>query len=252
MENAVVIGGTGTVGKATMKSFGIENQYSRSYSNITLNEIAKLKYIFICLPTPTIDGECFTKDITEFIRVIESIERNDDRIYIMRSTVSPGYAVKLQLSMAVKIVSNPEFLSEDTWELDAKQPTIAIIGCTEPKYSRIIEAIYKARFKYLTPIITDNTTAELIKLTLNIFFSLKVIYGNEIYDYARRVGANYETVKKALEGHEWGSKNHFTPVYKGSRGLKGKCLPKDLEAFMNETNSDLLKTVFNLSKGYEK
>ena len=85
MKDAVSIG-KGYVGKATMKTFGIEKFYTRSEKNITLDEIKKTKYIFICLPTPTISGRCFTDDIYEFIDKV----KNPDSIFIIRSTVDVG------------------------------------------------------------------------------------------------------------------------------------------------------------------
>ncbi len=236
--------GRGTVGKATALSFGIEKFYSRHEANITLEEASKCRYIFVCLPTPTIEGKCYTKDIHEIIKQIDQYPNYSDRIFIVRSTVYPGFTRSLGID---HVVFNPEFLSEDTWEKDAKQPQMIVIGCDNPKYGEIIKGLYMGRFKYAMPIITDTITAEMIKLTLNNFFCLKVAFANEIYDYAQKCGANYETIKKALEIHPWGSKNHFTVFYKEKRGMHGKCLPKDLEAFANSTNSLLLKAVIDIN-----
>ena len=123
MKDAVSIG-KGYVGKATMKTFGIEKFYTRSEKNITLDEIKKTKYIFICLPTPTISGRCFTDDIYEFIDKV----KNPDSIFIIRSTVEVGFAETLKRELKVKVVSNPEFLSEATWEQDAVKPKMIVLS----------------------------------------------------------------------------------------------------------------------------
>jgi len=237
--DACVIG-YGMVGKATALAFGIDKYFSRTEANITLEEASKCKYIFICLPTPCVKGHYFVDDIKDIIQQIDQYPNYNDRVFILRSTVYPGFTKSLGID---HVVFNPEFLSEATWEKDAKQPWIVVIGCDNPKYGEVIKGLYQGRYKYVEPIVTDTATSEMIKLTMNNFFSLKVAYANEIYDYAQLVGANYEVIKKAMEIAPWGSKNHWTIYYKGKRGIHGNCLPKDLEAFANLTNSDLLRSV---------
>ncbi len=90
---------------------------------------------------------------------------------------------------------------------------------------------------------TDSTTAELLKLSINAFFTTKIVFANEIFDYAQKVKANYETIKVALENHPWGSKGHFTIHHKGGRGAGGKCLAKDMDALIEVTGSTLFAAV---------
>ena len=247
MNDAVVIGGTGYVGRATRLAFGIDKYFSRSESNITLEEAAKMRYIFVCLPTPTMDGFPFTQDIRDLIMQLKFYGVTNESTIIIRSTVPPGFAKSLDLE---NVVSNPEFLSEATWEEDAKKPWMVVIG-GEEKYRERVAGLYRGRFKYMKPILTDNTTAELIKYTLNTFFATKVAFANEIYDYAQIVGANYETIRTALENSPWGSRNHFKIWYKEKRGIHGSCLPKDTQALAAMTKSPLFETILDLNKKYE-
>lgn len=251
MNNACVIG-KGYVGKATMLSFGIEKYFTRHDANITLEQAAECKYIFLCLPTPTVNGKAFTDDIFSLIKQISSYPRHVDNVFIIRSTVWPGFAKYVQETLGItNVVSNPEFLSEATWEQDAKQPAMVVIGCDNDKYIHEVKALYMGRFKYMEPILTTTTSAELIKLSMNALFSTKVAFFNEIFNYAQLVGANYEAVKHALYMHPWGTKNHGTIWYKGKRGIHGSCLPKDLEAIAEQSGSKLFKTVLDLNKTYE-
>lgn len=237
MKDSVVIG-YGFVGKATAKTFNIEKYYTRSKSNIALDEIKKTKYIFICLPTPTVSGRCYTDDIYEFINKV----KNPNSIFIIRSTVEVGFAESVKKELNVQVVSNPEFLSEATWEEDAVKPKIVILG-GEGKSLEAVLGLYQGRFKYSKPLVTDNTTAEMIKYGFNSWFSTKVIFSNELFDACQELGANYETVKRALEAHPWGMKNHNVIFYKGKRGLGGSCLPKDIEAFADQTGSEFFKLI---------
>ena len=57
MINAAVIG-NGVVAQATRKTFGINDYFDLKGSTMTLKQIAEMKkYIFICIPTPTENGE---------------------------------------------------------------------------------------------------------------------------------------------------------------------------------------------------
>ena len=127
MDNACIVG-YGMVGRATAMLFGIEKYFSRSESNITLEEAAKCRYCFICLPTPVnADGTYHLSDIEGIIHQIEGY--GGAGIYIIRSTVRPGFAKTLVETLDInRIVSNPEFLSERTCEKDTKYPPFVLLG----------------------------------------------------------------------------------------------------------------------------
>lgn len=241
--------GYGYVGRSTALAFNIEKHFSRSDSNITLEQASRCRYIFICLPTPTIDGKCFTGDIYKIIEQINQYPRHVDNIFIIRSTVYPGFANYVKTNLGIEhVVSNPEFISEDSWQRDAINPWMIVVGADDPRYREIVKGLYMGRYKYTQPIETDNKTAELLKYSMNTFFATKVIFANEIWDYCQKIGANYETIKRALENSPWGSKNHFQIVYKDKRGVNGNCLPKDLEALSVLTGSKLFKTMLEINE----
>ncbi len=59
-----------------------------------------------------------------------------------------------------------------------------------------IEALYRNRFVH-TPIYkTTYEGAELVKYMANCFFALKISYLNEIYDIAKKLGIEYDDLKK--------------------------------------------------------
>jgi len=97
-------------------------------------------------------------------------------------------------------------------------------------------------------ILCSPTTAEVIKYTMNSFFALKVIFGNQIWDVAKSIGADYEKIKTVLEKHKWGSKNGWNVWHNGGRGFDGRCLPKDVSAFINAFDLPLLKEVDRINK----
>jgi len=242
MDDCVVYG-WGVVGKATAKAFGITSYFSHHERNITLTEAAFKRYHFFCLPTPTINGDCFRDDIIDLIRQLESIEHNQN-VYIIRSTVIPGTSRYIQSQIGTNaVVSNPEFLSEDTAEEDALHPDIVIIGGDHKQYVDDVKGIYEGHIKTAKIITTDSITAETIKYAVNTFYTTKLIFANEIFDICQRIGANYETIKDAMYSRKWIGKNHLDIWNKGGRGCGGKCLQKDLQAFSNYSKSKLLERV---------
>src|SRR3990167_183427 len=249
MDNSCIIG-YGTVGKAFAQVFGIKKIFTKDQneSNITLEEASKCRLVFVCLPTPVRDGEYYTKDIEDIIVQMEGY--GNGPIYVIRSTVYPGFAIHLQKKGIDRAISNPEFLSEATAVEDTKNAPFVLIGGFEGVFRAEVRAFYQGRLKGSPIIECDNTTAELAKLALNSFFATKVIFANQLYDACELTEANYQIVKRILEKHPYGSKNHFSVWFRDKRGVHGKCLPKDSEALAHYGNLDLIRKVVELNKMY--
>lgn len=250
MNNACIIG-NGVVGGATAKLLGIKKTFDLNPDKCTINleEAGSCRFVFICLPTPVgLDGKYELQPIINIIKQIDSYGHAP--IFIIRSTVFPGFARHIMEETGVTIISNPEFLSEDTADKDSKNPPFILLGGEPGVFIEEVKALYRSRIKYHEFIVTNNTSAELAKLAMNAYFSTKVIFANQLYDTCRDLGANYERVKEVLESHPFGPKNHFTIWYKGKRGINGKCLPKDTIAFSTYANSDLVNQVLTLNQQY--
>jgi UDPglucose 6-dehydrogenase len=250
MNNAVVIGGLGMVGNATRHAFGIDKYIDLKESTSSYKEAGSSKYVFICVPTPTINGECKTDDIKEAIRGVLA-HQSGQPIFIIRSTVTPGTCKYLMEYFNIQsIVHNPEFLSEATWQSDTEHPDVVVIGGENAAYIEDVAAVYKGRFKGVNIIKTDTVTAEMIKYSINSFYATKVVFANQIYDHAKKIGANYEAIKNAMYSRKWIGKNHLDVWHNDKRGAGGKCLEKDLESFAEYTQLPLLKKVNDLNKIY--
>lgn len=251
MNNDACVIGYGMVGQATAKALKI-NHYldiNPEKSNIKFADLIRFKYLFLCLPTPVKENKKYeTSHIENLISRIKLL--NPNAILIIRSTVYPGFAKKMQQKFLTNsIISNPEFLSEKTAIRDTKFPPFILLGGAN---KRILNSVSKFILQFIKApvILTDNTTAELSKIALNSYFSTKVIFANQIYDIAQNLGADYEKVKKVLESHPFGPNNHFTIWYNGKRGIHGNCLPKDSTAFFGVSKSPLIKKILELNKKY--
>lgn len=248
-EDAVCIGGSGFVGRATMKSLNLKYNFSLNSSNITLEEAAKKQFIIFCTPSPTNPkGEQEGVDIIDgYIQQIK--EYGGRNVFIVRSTVLPGTCKHLAEKHNVMVAHNPELLSEDTWEEDAIHPKAIIIGADDVPTRIAVTNLWK-KFTQSHFIITDTVTSETIKYAYNLFFLTKVIWANQFYDICQINGADYNTIKEAIYAHPWGTHHHLKPIHKGGRGGGGHCFPKDVAAFAKYSNLELFKTIQKLNKAY--
>lgn len=248
LSDQSIIIGNGVVGKATGYSLEIKDWLGKrkEYGEFLYQDKT---FYFLCLPTPTDkDGNQDISIIEEWLERIAKLNDLDEKIVIIRSTILPGTTEKLIRKYKINIAHIPEFLSESTAIEDELNPEFVVIGCNDIVIREKLKDLFIPLEKHIDFILTDTTTAELIKYSMNSFFSLKVIMANQLWDVAKETGANYELVKKALEMHKWGSKNGWDVWHGCKRGFMGKCLPKDLWAFTSKFKLPLLDKVREINK----
>jgi len=242
LSNLGAVIGYGHLGKSIAKTHNIKKYFDIQGSSATLEEIASCRYIFIALPTPTINGECDTHLVREYCKQLAQYPQAENAIVIVRSTVIPGTCRAIHNATGLNVVSHPEFLSEDTLDKDASDPTLIVIGVDDEILRKPMWDIYNGS-KCKINISTDTVTAETVKYALNNFFATKVIFANLFYDVCQKSSADYETIKTVLTKHPWGSGYHWKAIDKGGRGAGGHCLVKDLKSFATYSDSKLLKLI---------
>lgn len=242
--------GYGVVGRATAEALeqtlSAKIQYlDLEYANTTYRRMCKeCEYIFICVPTPTSSlGTCKTSMVEDVLKRLQ--KRSFKGIVVIKSTVPPPTTKMLRERFKMRINFNPEFLSEDTAFEDALRPEVNVIGGEEADV--INEELYK---NDPLAVITDSSTAEMIKYFFNSLFLLKVVYANQMFDIGDKLGVNFDTVLKAARKHKWVGDMHFKVFDKGFRGAAGKCLPKDAKVM--GFSSPLLKEAVRLNEEYLK
>ena len=81
--------------------------------------------------------------------------------------------------------------------------------------------------------VTDTITSELIKYTLNSFFSTKVSFMNEIKMLSDKIGADWDKLVEGFTSDSRIGDSHVdVPGPDGKLGFGGKCFPKDLNALI--------------------
>ena len=207
--------------------------------------------IFLCLPTPmNSNGSCNISIIENVLSELNNSDNIKDKIIAIKSTISPGTTIDLQNKyINLNLVFNPEFLTEKNYINDFRNQNRIIIG-GKKKNMMIIEKIYKNIFKNIPIILTDSTTAEMVKYLTNTFLATKVSFANEMKVICDNLEINYnQVVKYSLFDQRLGSSHWNVPGHDGKLGFGGSCLPKDLNSMIFVANNlgldlNLLKSVW--------
>ncbi len=255
--------GSGYVGKAICKYFAgkeydvifydidptvVKKLQSMGFSATSqVSEATKAKYIFISVPTPTDEnGEQQLRYIVSATRdVARSIDNKENHIIVIKSTILPGTTENILLPEIYKyanlesvgVIYSPEFLTEiqgtwtrsDEYRISPENEHRLVIGEGDNKYwgDLLLAELYRG---ITIPVIrTDYRTAEMIKYASNNSLAARISYWNEVFLICKELGIDSNVIAKAA------SLDPRIGVYGTVHGkaFGGKCLPKDLKAFVN-------------------
>jgi len=234
--------GNGFVGSATVAGFSLHanvrvyDENPKASIDSFEETINESEFVFVCVPTPMSleTGKIDLSIIESVFDRVSKVNKRDDNIFIIKSTVIPGSVEKLVESYpGLNIVFSPEFLTERNAKLDFINAARIIIGGRDELVNRV-EIMFRDRFPH-TPIIkTDVTTAQFIKYMSNCFFATKVAFMNEMKQAADVTGVDWRTaVNGFLLDGRIGNSHIDVPGHDGMMGFGGKCFPKDINAFIN-------------------
>lgn len=240
---------------------------------ITMNDIVNIcDIIFICVPTPMLSSDnprTNTYIVESVIAQINVIKKKKHSIretlknsfkgganreihseychVVVRSTVPIGFCTQN------KVHHFPEFLTEKNWKKDFESATEWVIGVNDKvsqEHQRefkvnMIKLFHNAHMEgkissYCTKFESTNTT-ELVKYARNAFLATKLSFCNEIADFAKRKGIEYEHVRNLfILDSRIGSAHTNVPGSDGRTGWGGTCLPKDCMSLLKQyEDSDL-------------
>ena len=185
----------------------------------------------ICLPTPTIDGVCDDSLIEE------TIDRLGDTRILIKSTILPNLLDKY----GDNVVYSPEFLREAHAEKDYQNNRNIIWG---GKRDQIDWWISKFHFEDRNNMLMTRKDASIVKYIYNCFLATKVAVFHEIYSKLDS-SYNYHNIINTLSEFENIGPSHMKA---NKLGYDGSCFPKDMEAFANFLDSEILKNVIEVNR----
>jgi len=237
--------GKGFVGTAV--SNGFDNNVKQfivdpKVNNNTIKDLVKFSpsITFVCVPTPIADdGSC---DTTIANDVLHNLHKQEYKgVVVIKSTIIPDYLHEFKRNFDLKIVYNPEFLTEANADEDFKNPPFQVFG---GKW-RDCEVVEKAYLRHSSVRIVptfkvDLTTASLLKYTINSWLATKVIFFNELYALHQNGSSAvpWEQFTDMLSRDPRIGNSHMkVPGPDGRFGFGGHCFPKDTQALIHYADS---------------
>ena len=187
---------------------------------------------FVAVPTPQLEsGECNTEILET---VMQQLNNSKGLLVIVKSTV-PGYKLEKikEECTNLRIVYNPEFLTEKNYINDFVNPPMHVFGGVNAD-TDLVEKLYieHSVCKEATVFKTDMVTASMVKYCINSFLATKVTFMNEMYDVLKAArGTDWQTFTKIIAHDPRMGNTHLkVPGNDGQRGYAGSCFPKDTNA----------------------
>lgn len=242
MKYTIGIIGFGFVGKAIQHGFAQTTDFrifdvnpleSVNTFEETVNES---DFIFVCVPTPT-DFETGEQDISIVDSVVDRCApflSGTNKVLVIKTTAIPGTTQRyIDKYPDMRIVFNPEFLTERTFRMDFLNQSRIILG-GKAEDTKLVEELYLSRFPS-TPIFhTSATGGELVKYFCNCLFATKIAFLNEMYQYCEALGLDYnQIIAMVLADGRIANSHCDVPGHDGQLGFGGKCFPKDLNALID-------------------
>ena len=214
--------------------------------------VERSQIIFIAVPTPPLpDGDVDLSFVEKVAREIAGV-LTDYRVIVDKSTVPVKTGEKVAESIKrynrhgakFDVVSNPEFLREGCAVADLMHPDRIVIGAQSEHAIDLMKKVYEP---FMAPIlVTDISSAELIKHCANSFLALKISYINAVSGICEASGADVEKVADGIGmDHRIGR-----DFLNAGIGYGGSCFPKDIAAFI--AISEQLGTPFTLLKEVQR
>ena len=209
------------------------DKYKKEYKD--LSKLKNAEVVFICVPTPPKPrGEIDLSAIYDSVKILSEITKDNETkpLVVIRSTVPPETADKLEEEYPFNFVSNPEFLREKHALEDMRNANRIIIGANKDEDYKKVEEIYKPIFPNAKYTRVNRKTAEMIKYASNAILAGQIALANEIYQICNAVEVDYDTVKTTLLMDNRIARNIDVPGPDGGLGFGGKCFTKDLNALI--------------------
>lgn len=228
---------------------------------------------FISVPTPTTDGKIDLSYIKSASKSVAHAmkKKNGYHLIVVKSTVVPTTTEKVVKPIIEKVSGkkcgsgfglcmNPEFLTEihKSWSNDSEMSKgfftedRIVIGEFDKKSGDVLEGLYTPLG---IPIIrTDIRTAEMTKYASNCILASRIIPWYDFKPVCEKLGIDVQFVADVVSKDKRIGK--YGSVITG-RGYRGKCLPKDVKAFINfskemGSSPKLFETIDSINEKIQK
>ncbi|MCS7142388.1 MAG: nucleotide sugar dehydrogenase [Aigarchaeota archaeon] len=204
---------------------------------------------FVVVPTPSDpDGSFSSKYVVEAMSEIGKVlsTKRNYHLVALNSTVMPGSMDTIvrptleeysgrRTGKNLGLCYNPEFIALGDVINGLLRPDFVLIGESDERAGNLLSSIYKKVCTNNPPIERTNfINAEIAKIAINSFITMKITFANTLAEICERVPkANVDEVTRIL-----GKDSRIGPRYlRGGLGYGGPCFPRDNIAFVRFAES---------------
>ena len=226
--------------------------------------VAHGEILFIAVGTPPLPtGESDTRYVEAVARGIGAHLNGGYKVIVNKSTVpigsgdwvrmlvldgvaerqqkvtAGGGVATLEIDADFDVVSNPEFLREGSAIYDTFNPDRIVLGGNSQRAVGMMRELYapivsrefaEDKLQSTVPVVvTDLSSAEMVKYASNAFLATKISFINEVANICDRVGADVTQVARGI-GLDSRIGNKFLQA---GIGWGGSCFPKDVSALIH-------------------
>ncbi len=191
--------------------------------------------VIVCVGTLDPDEEWNGDVVRAAVRSIAA-DPELPRDIVIRSTLLPGTAADIaremrHLDASVRIAHNPEFTREAVAVADFLAPDRVVIGVDDHADDAAGSALAASLRLVYAPldapvVVTDLTSAEMIKVASNVFLAAKITFANEISRLAAATGADAQAVVDGMGLDRRIGRSFLSP----GPGFGGSCFPSQARA----------------------
>ncbi len=224
----------------------INDMLRKSIMSFTTNPVEAFNHsdiIFVFVPTPSKESGAYNHKYVDQVVDKMIATKTSDKTLVIGCTVMPKYCASIQKKLSefnIDVVYNPEFIAQGNIIDGLKNADIVLMGgsYTDDLCQIYIDIMDKIPdFKVLS-----LTGAEIAKISINCFLTMKIAYANMIGEIAIN-SYEEENVGQILDAI--GSDSRIGNKYL-SYGFPagGVCLPRDQQALNNHASFVWVHTKF--------
>jgi UDPglucose 6-dehydrogenase len=218
-------------GRISILEPGLEDALRQAKESVHLSfeaslsaSVARADFIFVCVPTPQgVKGEIVLDSVLDVVLGLEK-ELKTNSVLIIKSTLPVGGINRISEIIQTKdfgICYNPEFLRQGSALNDFMYPERVVVGSDSEFDSKKVAGLYTGISAEI--LLTDPSSAELIKLASNSYLGMRLSFANEIAFMCEKLGASFRDVSRGMGLDPRIGLSYFSP----GPGWGGSCLPKD-------------------------
>lgn len=196
--------------------------------------------IFVCVPTPTVEGKIDLSYIKATAMTLGSAlsGKHGYFVLVVKSSVVPTTTENIVIPLLERysgkvagkdfgVCMNPEFLTEKCANEDFMNPDRIVIGELDKRSGDVLDELYSS---FECPKLRVSLrTAEIIKYANNCFYATKISFFNEIHMICSNLNIDSDVVRQAVQLDRF----YGTHPWFHGQAFGGKCLPKDLSAIID-------------------